>query len=259
MPKAHHGTGRGRGLPAEDSILAEASLTPARPEAFDGTRTTYRILRTSEVDAYDAPLAPAEFADFGAARFAEAGDAFGGKARKAAKLVVSAAETEAFEDLKNLIPTLPAEGEMEERHGAAFRADNGLARVEEEERNVKVNAFLYAASRESDNDFHLIIGRDPKRSTALYMTVEISGLPPKRSRHFRRLKEARDAYQAFFGDSLPGASYDFYDPPIPVEVEGSLFCDMSHMHGQRPGPKSLRDDIPTIWEIHPVSAIRFEP
>jgi hypothetical protein len=50
-----------------------------------------------------------------------------------------------------------------------------------------------------------------------------------------------------------------YDPPIPIEVEGSLFFDMSHANGQGPGPATLRKDIPTIWEIHPVSKILFEP
>ena len=70
---------------------------------------------------------------------------------------------------------------------------------------------------------------------------------------------ARDDYKAFFGSNLPGMSYDFYDPPIPVEIEGSLFFDMSHATGSKPGPSSLRDDIPTIWEIHPISKIVFEP
>jgi hypothetical protein len=93
----------------------------------------------------------------------------------------------------------------------------------------------------------------------MYMTMEISGLPPRRSADFTRLKSARGAYKAFFGDDLPGASYDFYDPPIPVEIQGSLFFDMSHATGPRPGPQSLRQDMPTIWEIHPISEIVFEP
>jgi len=70
----------------------------------------------------------------------------------------------------------------------------------------------------------------------------------------------RDDYKAFSeGDHLPGTSYDFYDPPVPVEVTGSLFFDMSHATGNGPGPQSLRHDIPTIWEIHPIPHILFEP
>ena len=123
---------------------------------------------------------------------------------------------------------------------------------------MRVRAFLYAASREDDNDFHLIVGRDPDLEP-MYMTMEISGLPPQDSGHFSRLGAAREAYKEFFGEDLPGASYDFYDPPIPVEVEGSLFFDMSHSSGSRPGPASLRPHIPTIWEIHPMTNIVFEP
>ena len=54
-------------------------------------------------------------------------------------------------------------------------------------------------------------------------------------------------------------TYDFYDPPIPIQVEGSLFFDMSHATGQRPGPQSLKSRMPTIWEVHPISSITFEP
>jgi hypothetical protein len=44
---------------------------------------------------------------------------------------------------------------------------------------------------EEDNDFHLVVGRDPAKSER-YMTVELSGLPPESSPHFGRLNEARD-------------------------------------------------------------------
>jgi hypothetical protein len=131
-------------------------------------------------------------------------------------------------------------------------------RVAPEKRNVRVKSFLYAASREDDNDFHLIIGRDPDRTLEMYMTAELSGLPPQNAASFTKLKAARDAFKAFFGAHLPGFTYDFYDPPIPVVIEGSLFFDMTHATGQRPGPQSLKSRMPTIWEIHPVSAIKVE-
>ncbi len=128
----------------------------------------------------------------------------------------------------------------------------------EERRNARLSAFLYAASREDDNDYHLILGRDPSLPPR-YLTVEISGLPHSRSRHFGKLKAAREAYFRFFGNGLPGPTYDFYDPPIPVEVAGSLFFDMSHATGGRPGPQKLRPNMPVVWEIHPVTRIVFEP
>ena len=50
--------------------------------------------------------------------------------------------------------------------------------------------------------------------------------------------------QAFFGNQpngLPGLTYDFYDPPIPLEIDGSLFFDLSHVTGGRPGPPPRQD------------------
>jgi hypothetical protein len=213
---------------------------------------TYQILITNQVDPYDqpAPLAAA-------ATFAAGGDDFGGTDRKATKLAISKAKTETFADLKDLIASLEADARMI-KHKPPLSRNAASTRAPEEERNVRVRAFLYAASREDDNDFHLILGRKPK-STPMYMTMEMSGLPPKKSVSFKRIKKARDAYKNFFGAKLPGPSYHFYSPPIPVEIGGSLFFDITHAKGGHPGPKDLRPDIPTIWEVHPVTDIVFEP
>jgi hypothetical protein len=253
------------GLPAATSVIAQKELIPTRPgrlaalapgsAGLSGSARTYRILRTNEVDPKDAPVAIA------AAPFAAApvSDNFTGTARKAAKLSMSDAKVELFTDLPDLVHSLPSRATMV-NHTPAISTDAGQDRVAEEERNVQLRAFLYAASREADNDFHLIIGRDPNADTPMYMTAEVSGLPEHSAASFATLKAARDAYQTFFGaDGLPGTSYDFYDPPIPVEVTGSLFFDMSHASGNGPGPQSLRHDIPTIWEIHPITHIVFEP
>jgi hypothetical protein len=92
----------------------------------------------------------------------------------------------------------------------------------------------------------------------MYMTVEISGLPPQNSPSFAPLKAARDAYKAYFGAAhLPGSGYDFYNPPRPVTITGSLFFDLTHATGGHPGPQSLRPHMPVIWEIHPISSIVF--
>jgi hypothetical protein len=137
--------------------------------------------------------------------------------------------------------------------------DRDSKRVKEEKRNVRVRAFIYAASREDDNDFHLIVGRDPDQQPSVYMTMELSGLPSQSSSHHAQLKTVRDTYKDFFGSNIQGTSYDFYDPPIPIEVEGSLFWDASHATGSRPGPATLRPDMPVVWEVHPISRIVFEP
>jgi hypothetical protein len=247
------------GLPPRAAVVAEKSFAPARPmagSAEPAAAPTYRILRTIEVDPYDPPVTaeavrPFEMAAPGADRD------FAGTSRKAAKLSISAAAVESFPDVAALIATLP-DHEAMVRHRPSIATTAGSARVSREERNIRVRGFLYAASREDDNDFHLIIGADPA-ADPIYMTMELSGLPPATSPHFARLEEARESYEGFFGANLPGSSYDFYDPPIPVEVEGSLFFDMSHARGSRPGPQSLRRDMPVVWEIHPISRIVFEP
>jgi len=162
---------------------------------------------------------------------------------------------EPFNDINQLIATFEDHETMKDKN-ISVEADSD--RVDEENRNVRVRAFLYAASMEDDNDFHLIIGRAPNKSPK-YMTVEISSLPPGNSDSFDKLDEARSAYLEYFGDGLPGPSYDFYDPPIEIEVEGSLFWDSSHAQGGRPGPQKLRPKMPVVWEIHPVTKIVFEP
>jgi hypothetical protein len=247
----HHGAGR----PSASSLIAEDVLTPVRTgmaAAAEGVGQTYRILITTQTDPYDEPVSLAA-----AATFAAGGDNFAGTDRKAAKLSISKAKTESFTDLKDLIATLVSDAKMI-NHRPPIKKDASQGRLEEEDRTVRVRAFLYAASRENDNDFHLIVGRSPK-SSPMYMTMEISGLPPKSRQSFAAISRARDAYKTFFGTKLPGPSYHFYRPPIPVEIEGSLFFDITHAKGGHPGPKDLRPDIPTIWEVHPVTDILFEP
>ena len=242
-----------------DSIVAEKLFEPNRPmddEANAAPAPTYRILRTVEVDAYDPPISPNDVLAFGEAQ-AGANQNFRGTSRKAAKLSISNAAVEAFDDVAALIDTLPGHQSMVE-HQPRISTGLNSGRVDSEERNVRIGAFLYAASREDDNDYHLIVGRDPSLDP-VFMTMELSGLPSAMSAHFGSLNDARQSYSSFFGGDLPGTSYDFYDPPIPIEVEGSLFFDMSHATGSRPGPQSLRNDMPVVWEVHPISRIVFEP
>lgn len=248
------------GLPNPKSVVEERTFVPpaaARAAAPGALAISYRIIRTDEIDGYETPVPRAAIAAIGAPA-GPPGDSFAGTARKAAKLSIASGAPDEFADLKKLVDGLPSESAMK-KHKPPIGTDATSGRVAEEKHNVRVQAFLYAASREPDNDFHLIIGRDRAKSPALYMTVEVSGLPPSSATSFARLKKARDGYKAFFADKLPGATYDFYDPPVPVEVEGSLFFDMSHAGGEHPGPKSLRSKMPTIWEIHPISRIVFEP
>jgi hypothetical protein len=253
------------GLPAPETVVGQFTLTRPEPPALK-KRTgktlkapeakVYTVLRTNQMDAYEPPMTAAAVA-----RAAPpVGDNYGGTDRKAAKLTIADAQVEVFDDVKDLIATLPAEAAMK-AHRPRITIGPNSGRVAEEQRNARVRAFIYAASHEADNDFHLIVGRNPTLS-AMYMTMEVSGLPPADSTDHATLAQARADYKAFFQhlpNAVPGPSYDFYHPPIPVEIEGSLFFDMTHATGQPPGPQDLRDDMPVIWEVHPVTGIVFEP
>jgi hypothetical protein len=254
------------GMPSLDTVHDAVAFTPVPGGP------TYQVLRTTEFDSYDAGLAARTVARLlrrkgppsRAALEAALGmqpalsDNFQGTARKAAKLSIAQAATEQFKDVRDLIASLAPESDMI-NHKPPIGVGATSDRVNEEKRNVGVTAFLYAASRESDNDFHLIVGRNPAEAQETYMTMEVSGLPPTTSAAFNTLKAARDSFQGFFKSQLPQLAYDFYHPPIPVVVEGSIFFDMSHSSGQRPGPPSLKSRMPTIWEVHPVTAITLGP
>src|SRR5262249_26604695 len=149
------------GRPAAAAPAAGAA--PARP--------VYRVLRTNQLDEYDKPVAPEAITAEAAA--APRGDQFAGTARKAAKLSIRSGQTEVLRDLKEVIASFPSEQAMK-HHQPPITTAAQSKRVTEEQRNVRIRGFLYAASRETDNDFHLIVGRDPG-SPVMYMTMEVSG------------------------------------------------------------------------------------
>ena len=250
------------GMPALDSIHSTRKFVPT------AGGPSYQIISTTETDSYESTPPAVKLprllrtkkalstAAVAAALKTKApsGDNFAGTARKAAKLSKAQANTEQFADLKDLIASLAPESSMI-NHKPKITTTANSGRVKEEQRNVRVSAFLYAASREADNDFHLIVGRDHTLTPEMYMTMEVSGLPPKNAPAFADLNSARNSFKQFFGANLPQLTYDFYDPPIPVQIEGSLFFDMTHATGGRPGPPSLKSRMPVIWEVHPVTSI----
>jgi hypothetical protein len=252
-------------LPDANTVLTEESFIPAQgllgpmnEAASEQPRKVYQILVTNQMDPYDKPVANEELAALSLEQSVSQGDQFKGTARKAAKISVADAPMEVFTDLKALIETLPSKQTMK-NHKPKITEGATSNRVEKEKRNVQVKAFLYAASRENDNDYHLIIGRAQDAQPFQCMNVEISGLPLVDSPFFNSINTGRDAFKKFFKDKLPGTSYSFYSPPFPVVVEGSLFFDMTHATGSQPGPQDLRPFIPTVWEIHPITNIVFEP
>jgi len=255
------------GMPSLDTVLTVKALgAGAAPSATAAAALAkapkYTILVTNQLDGYEEDKAPAKTAGlniFIAARTAAAtGDNFKGTARKAAKLSIADAKIEEFDDVKDLIESLTPDKDMK-NHVPKIKTDAKSNRVAEEKRNIRVRAYLYAQSREDDNDFHLILGREPGARPERYITMELSGLPPSSSASFKKLNAARNAYKKFFKNDLPGVGYEFPRPPVPVLIEGSLFFDMNHASGSKPGPKALRPNMPTVWEVHPITKMKFEP
>ena len=215
----------------------------------------FRIIRTNQVDPKDARVSTTE-TRLSALTAAAAGDSFQGTSRKAAKLSISSAPIEKFTDIKDLIDTLESHSKMQ-KHKPKITTAATSNRVAEEDRNVVVDAFLWAASREDDNDFHLIVGREPGKKR-LFLTMEISGLPPASAKSRKKIESARNAFKKIV-KQLPGTGYDFYDPPRKIKIGGSLFWDASHATGPRPGPKDLRPDMPVVWEVHPITSMKLDP
>lgn len=222
--------------------IAEAGPVAATP--------AFQILRTNELDPYERRRPEEEIAASPEALAATGGDDFAGKDRKAAKISIATADMETFADLPSLLNSLTADSDMADL-GIDLGPDSD--RVDQEERNVHADVWLYAASRENDNDYHTILGSDPDAPPQLFMNAEVSGLPPDEGTVRDTLKGVRDAFEGLV-QNTPGLGYDFYDPPIAITVEGSLFFDATHAHGSTPGPKSAKPA--TIWEIHPITSLQ---
>ena len=142
-----------------------------------------------------------------------------------------------------LLDSLPSDAKPCE----ALHIDSGPTsnRLPQEQRLVTVTAYIYASSKESDNDFHCIIGNSSSTSPSL-MNAEVSGLPVATSVFFAPLTDARSEFKAFFtgnsSDALPASGYDKYNPPIPIKVTGSLFFDVDHLAAGSIGPTRLETE-----------------
>jgi len=178
-------------------------------------------------------------------------DNFDGSNRKGAKLSVSSSGLETFATLTSLISSLANANDM-----AAAISGSNAPRITEEDRNVRVKkTWLYAYSRQTDEDFHVIVGNTKNpRATTKYFNIEISGLPPAGAATFNDILSSRNSFLTKATENLCKSGYFFYEKPLRVDVTGSLFYDKQH-HGDDIGPGSARP--PDAWEIHPVTKLRF--
>jgi hypothetical protein len=236
-------------LPEQSAVVQAITVGPTVAETA-GATPSFRILRTNQLDPYETQK-PTTFIESSAAAGKKAGNDFAGTARKAAKTSIAPGPPKSYNDLIDLLKTLPSDQDMIKHDPPIDENDPNSTRVTKENKNVQVAAWLYAASRETDNDFHLILGRDPDQTPRRYMTAEVSGLPPSGTAR-TILAALRAAFERLV-QHTPGLGYDFYEPPFAVTVTGSLFFDKTHATGGKPGPPSTKPA--TIWEIHPVTKL----
>jgi hypothetical protein len=122
-------------------------------------------------------------------RGAAASEIFNGKFRAEAKTSYSKARKERATDIESLLKKLPTDAQMTNEHHELVTKDknhqNHQPRIDREERNVTVKAWLYWVGRQADSDYHMIIGDTSQlTSQTVFMNTEISGLPPGRSGKF---------------------------------------------------------------------------
>ncbi len=176
--------------------------------------------------------------------------------RRAAKISISSAANEDFADLHRLRETLAADRDIAQAPGMGTGPEVG--RTTPEDRNVTVTARLFASSKESDNDFHCILGTDDSPGRRFYINAEISGLPFPNEAAYSQLKSVRQDFKDYFGQDLPVQGYSIWPNGIPVRVSGSLFFDVFHYNrGNQAGTGPYK--APTYWEIHPITKIEFGP
>src|SRR5262249_20571454 len=214
--------------------------------------------------SYEPPFRFERPAAFPSVRAARGRDDFIGHDRMAAKTSIAAAATEPFAALQDLLDELMQrfpDDQMRNRN-PPIRKDPDSDRVAEENRNITLTAWLYAVKKEAnDNDYHLIIGTDPDVAPIQYMNMEISGLPPSEPTR-TKLRVPRQALKDFLREhheSVGTSGYLRFEDPVPVRVTGSLFYDIDHAPGEVGSFKPPSRVPATAWEIHPITAIVFEP
>jgi hypothetical protein len=131
-----------------------------------------------------------------------------------------------------------------------FQINSNTPRVAPENKSITLSSvYLYALKRESDEDYHIIIGTTQDPSTAEWFNIECAGLPPRSSPYFSTLNAARNKVVSFLNGELCKNGYTFFDDHPIIQVTGSLFYDKEHATSIV-GPTQFKPL--TAWELHPL-------
>lgn len=183
------------------------------------------------------------------------GSVFAGKDRALVKTHIVSGHLNKFSNLNDLFASALIIPDETMRNGeSGVKKDPDGERVDLEKKSIVISqAFIYGIYRESDNDFHIIIGNGLAGNKRKLFNIEVSGMPgdaPGSS-----LKTPRQAIIARFGDiKCSDGAFKPVDKLIPISIKGSLFYDIDHP----PGHVGFGNYKPTTaWEIHPVQQIKF--
>jgi hypothetical protein len=232
-----------------------ANLAPApagRAVTIKGK--TYQIFDTRDPGLVVEEKVNLAEAPFGASFGIPGPDGFQGTARAVAKTTIADADLTSFDSVTALRKTLKSDDAM---MALSIPSGPNVDRFPPEKGNVQVKGFIYAFRKESDNDYHVIIGDPPGAPNPSYLNAEVSGIPKGGTDANRaKLWAVRKAFKEAFslGDQGPN-SYFRPQPPVPVQFTGSLFWDVEHPPPHTVGPHDFSPG--TAWEIHPISEIVF--
>jgi hypothetical protein len=174
---------------------------------------------------------------------------YNGKDRAVPKTTYAPGVAKNYATVSELINALPKDSVMRKK---VKKSTN--SRVEDEQKNVRLkkDTYIYAFAKEEDGDYHVIIGDHIDVHKATFFNVEISGIPKNKPNP--KLKAVYKVFNDRFKEVCSSKYLIFDDAPIKIDVQGSLFFDVSHRIGQV-GPENMKPL--TNWEIHPVGKIVF--
>lgn len=163
------------------------------------------------------------------------------------------------DSIAEFLPLWLAEHPDAKMHNAGLTEKSPRCEAETYEATI-LEAYLWCCRHENDNDYHLILG--DRYGNGPFMTAEVGGLPDpgkeELSTHrsqYNDLKAARDKFKSYFGEHLPGKTWEVFETPLKLKISGMLFFDIDHGIGVA-GTGRYRPQ--TCWELHPVTWIEFE-
>jgi hypothetical protein len=158
-----------------------------------------------------------------------------------------------FPSIINYLESLPADSIFIKKYPDVRRkSSNDMKRTIEENINVEIDScWIFDINHESDKDYHIIVGNSADVSTATFLNVEVTGLPPDSTIDTEQMKQVRTILLKMF-PNLKANGYTEIMPPVKVRIKGSAIFDGDHTAGTI-GHKSQKPK--TVWEIHPVYSI----